>query len=68
MRLTTSSAGSGSTAPPFARHSSSTTRGACAPHISSARRYQPTTVRQSGALKVSASRVVSTASLSPAFS
>ena len=38
----------------FARHSSSVTLTFFAPHISSAFRYQPTTVRQSGALKVPA--------------
>ena len=53
------------TAPPFARHSSSVTRAPDTPHISSAFRYHPTTVRQSGALKVSASWVTSTPSLGP---
>ena len=43
------------TAPPRARHSSSTIFTPATPHISSAFRYHPTTVRQSGALKVSAS-------------
>ena len=53
------------TAPPRARHSSSVILAPRTPHISSAFRYHPITVRQSGALKVSASYVVSTPSEGP---
>ena len=65
MTVSPTSPDTGTPRPPRARHSSSVILAPRTPHISSAFRYHPITVRQSGALKVSASYVVSTPSEGP---